>query len=167
MSPSSASNVNINAMPTRIIVSLVMPRAPGGRNTKSLPGPKEFYTAVGPAWGWAQNAPFRRYKQWVHEGGISTPLIARWPNTIQPNSKTAQVGHLIDFMATFVDMAEANGRTGHKCRLQAGAAFRLDQRDIGAIGHIARHARRKTSAAHGHHDVIRHAAQIALDLDHD
>jgi len=80
---------------------------PGGRNTKSLPGPKEFYTAVGPAWGWAQNAPFRRYKQWVHEGGISTPLIARWPNTIQPNSKTAQVGHLIDFMATFVDMTEA------------------------------------------------------------
>ena len=79
---------------------------PGGRNTKAIPGPKEFYTAVGPAWGWAQNSPFRRYKSWVNEGGISTPLIVRWPGKIKPNSLTHQPGHLIDFMATCVDLAK-------------------------------------------------------------
>jgi len=80
---------------------------PGGRNPKAVPGPKQYYTAVGPAWGWAQNAPFRRYKSWVHEGGISTPLIARWPKTVKPNTLTSQVGHLIDFMPTFMEMAGA------------------------------------------------------------
>ena len=80
---------------------------PGGRNPKLIPGPKEFYTAVGPAWGWAQNAPFRRYKSRCHEGGIATPLVVRWPATIKPGSMTAQPGHLIDFMATFVDLGEA------------------------------------------------------------
>ena len=80
---------------------------PGGRNTNRIPGPKEFYTAVGPAWGWAQNTPFRRYKSWVHEGGISTPFIARWPGTIKPDTMTNQVAHLIDLMATCVDLGDA------------------------------------------------------------
>ena len=52
---------------------------PGGRSPKIVPGPKEFYAAVGPSWGWAQNSPFRRYKSWAHEGGIATPCIAWWP----------------------------------------------------------------------------------------
>lgn len=81
---------------------------PGGRNAQLTPGPREFYTAVGPAWGWAQNTPFRRYKAWVHEGGISTPLIARWPAVIEPNTMTNQVGHLIDFMPTFAELASAS-----------------------------------------------------------
>ncbi len=80
---------------------------PGGRNTEALPGPREFYTAVGPAWGWAQNAPFKRYKSWVHEGGISTPLIVRWPGAVAPGTMTNQIGHLIDFMPTLVELAEA------------------------------------------------------------
>ncbi len=81
---------------------------PGGRNTKAIPGPREHYTAVGPAWGWAQNAPFRRYKSWVHEGGISTPLIVRWPGVVEPNSMTHQPGHLIDLMATCIEVADTN-----------------------------------------------------------
>lgn len=80
---------------------------PGGRNTQAIPGPKDFYTAVGPAWGWAQNAPFRRYKSWVHEGGISTPFIARWPKVIKGNTMTNEVAHLIDLMATCVDIGKA------------------------------------------------------------
>lgn len=81
---------------------------PGGRNTQAIPGPKDFYTAVGPAWGWAQNAPFRRYKSWVHEGGISTPFIAHWPAVIKANTMTNEVAHLIDLMATCVDLGKAN-----------------------------------------------------------
>ncbi len=79
---------------------------PEGPDYPHPPGPKEYYTSVGPSWGWAQNAPFRRYKQWDHEGGIATPLIARWPAVIQSNTRTSQVGHIIDFMPTFGELAQ-------------------------------------------------------------
>lgn len=78
---------------------------PEGRKCTDPPGPGAHYTSVGPSWGWAQNTPFRRYKSWVHEGGISTPLIAWWPEVIKPNGITAEVGHIIDFMPTFADLA--------------------------------------------------------------
>ena len=88
---------------------------PGGRDpAKRAPGPKNDYVAVGPAWGWAQNSPFRRYKSWVHEGGICTPMIAWQPGTIAPNTITDQPGHIIDFMPTFLDMAGAPYPTTHE-----------------------------------------------------
>lgn len=81
---------------------------PGGNDPKQVPGPKEFYSHVGPGWATASNTPFRRYKQYCHEGGIATPLVARWPKAIQPGSRTDQVGHIIDFLPTFLDMAKAD-----------------------------------------------------------
>jgi arylsulfatase len=78
---------------------------PGGRNVKAIPGPKEFYTAVGPAWGWAQNSPFKKHKSWVHEGGICTPMIACWPDKIPAGVINRNPGHIIDFMATCIDLA--------------------------------------------------------------
>lgn len=78
---------------------------PGGRDPKKrTPGPKEDYVAVGPAWGWAQNTPFKRYKSWVHEGGISTPLIVRWPGVTKPGAITHQVGHIIDILPTLAEL---------------------------------------------------------------
>ncbi len=79
---------------------------PEGANFQHPAGPKEYYTSVGPGWGWAQNTPFRRYKSWVHEGGISTPLIARWPGVVEPGTLTNQIGHIIDFMPTCIELAE-------------------------------------------------------------
>ena len=79
---------------------------PGGNDPKQVPGPKEFYSHVGPGWATASNTPWRRYKQYCHEGGISTPLLARWPACIQPGSRSDQVGHIIDFMPTFLEMAK-------------------------------------------------------------
>ncbi len=79
---------------------------PEGADFQHPAGPKEYYTSVGPGWGWAQNTPFRRYKSWVHEGGISTPLIARWPGVVEPGTLTNQVGHIIDFMPTCIELAE-------------------------------------------------------------
>jgi arylsulfatase A-like enzyme len=78
---------------------------PGGRVSSRVPGPKEFYTAVGPSWGWAQNTPFKRYKQWVNEGGISSPMIAHWPRTIAKGSKSDAVGHVMDLPATCAELA--------------------------------------------------------------
>jgi len=78
---------------------------PGGTVVTRLPGPKEYYVAVGRPWAYAQNTPFRRYKAWVHEGGIATPLIVRWPKVVEPGTITHQVGHIIDFMPTCADVA--------------------------------------------------------------
>ena len=44
-----------------------------------MPGPADTYLGYGPGWANASNTPFREYKHWVHEGGISSPLIAHWP----------------------------------------------------------------------------------------
>ena len=81
---------------------------PGGRSPKIIPGPKEFYAAVGPSWGWAQNSPFRRYKSWAHEGGIATPCIAWWPGRVPKGAITKEVGHIIDFLPTFLELAGAD-----------------------------------------------------------
>ena len=79
---------------------------PGGRDpAKRRPGPKDDYVAAGPAWGWAQNAPFRRYKQWTHEGGICTPLVVRWPGHVAPDTITRQPGHIIDILPTCMELA--------------------------------------------------------------
>ncbi|MEC7883160.1 MAG: arylsulfatase [Verrucomicrobiota bacterium] len=77
---------------------------PGGRSPDIIPGPKEFYATVGPSWGWAQNSPFRRYKSWAHEGGIATPCIAWWPGRVPSGGITKEVGHIIDFMPTFLEL---------------------------------------------------------------
>ena len=78
---------------------------PGGRDpSQRRPGPAEDYVAVGPAWGWAQNAPFRRYKSWVHEGGICTPFIVRWPGHVPAGAISRQVGHIIDLLPTCLEL---------------------------------------------------------------
>ena len=76
-------------------------------NTPKIPpGPVESYRTCDLPWANAQNTPFRKFKSWDHEGGISTPLIAHWPAVIkQRGALTRQVGHIIDVMATCCDVA--------------------------------------------------------------
>ncbi len=75
-----------------------------------MPGPADTYVAYGKPWANASNTPFRRYKHWVHEGGISSPLIAHWPKGVDgsmSNKFYEEPAHLIDLMATCVDLAGA------------------------------------------------------------
>ena len=75
-----------------------------------MPGPSDTFIAYGLPWANASNTPFRRYKHWVHEGGISSPLIVHWPDGIDAERNGAlekQPGHLIDLMATCVDVGKA------------------------------------------------------------
>lgn len=76
-----------------------------GNDPKVLPGPDDVFQSYGLPWANASNTPFRRYKHWVHEGGIATPLIASWPATIQKAGITHQSGHVIDLLATCLDAA--------------------------------------------------------------
>jgi arylsulfatase len=74
-----------------------------------MPGPDDTYVAYGLPWANASNTPFREYKHWVHEGGIATPLIAHWPAAIKRKGELeSQPGHLIDVMATCVDIAKVD-----------------------------------------------------------
>lgn len=74
-----------------------------------MPGPADTAIGYDQPWANVSNTPFREYKHWVHEGGISTPLIAHWPNGIAArNELRHQPGHLIDIMATCVDVAGAD-----------------------------------------------------------
>lgn len=70
------------------------------------PGDKDSFMSYGLPWANSSNTPFRRFKHWVHEGGISTPFIARWPDVLKEHGTiTRQVGHVIDLMATCLDVA--------------------------------------------------------------
>ncbi len=52
------------------------------------------------------NTPFRRHKTWVHEGGISTPLIVQWPKGIAARGELRHTpGHVIDLVPTILDVA--------------------------------------------------------------
>ena len=65
---------------------------------------------LGMCWATLGNTPFRRYKHFTNEGGISTPLIAHWPAGI-PAARSGklepQPGHLVDLMATACDVTGA------------------------------------------------------------
>ena len=70
------------------------------------PGPLESYRTVDLPWANASDTPYRKFKQWVHEGGIATPLIARWPEVIEEKGAlTHQAGHVMDVMPTLCEIA--------------------------------------------------------------
>lgn len=73
--------------------------------TPDLPtwSPDSFIT-YHEAWAQVSNTPFRLYKQNQHEGGISSPFIAWWPGKIEPDRVDHQAGHLVDIMATMLDL---------------------------------------------------------------
>jgi arylsulfatase A-like enzyme len=73
------------------------------------PWDPESYWCYDVGWAHAGNTPFRWYKQNQHEGGISSPMIAHWPQGLsaQKGSVTHQPGHLVDFMATCLEVGNA------------------------------------------------------------
>jgi arylsulfatase len=79
-----------------------------GRHLKPW-DPKSYWT-YDASWAQAGNTPFRLYKQNQHEGGISSPMIAHWPKGLKTpvGSVTSQPAHLVDFMATLMDLSGAN-----------------------------------------------------------
>src|SRR5207302_1591046 len=83
----------------------------------------------GELWANVSNTPFRLYKHYEHEGGISTPCIAHWPAGIaasRNNTLEKQPAHLIDIMATCVDLAGASypaERNGEKITPMQGVSL--------------------------------------------
>ncbi|MEM8913527.1 MAG: arylsulfatase [Planctomycetota bacterium] len=75
----------------------------------AMAGPADTAIGYGKGWATVSNTPFREYKHWVHEGGISTPLIMHWPARMKRAGQLeTSPSHLIDLMATAVDAADAS-----------------------------------------------------------
>lgn len=74
-----------------------------------LPGPETTFASANEMWSNVANTPFRYWKTKAFEGGICTPLIVSWPKglTVKKGGVTNQTGHVIDFMATFSELAGA------------------------------------------------------------
>lgn len=71
----------------------------GGRGT---------HQSYGSAWANLGNTPFRMYKHFTHEGGISTPFIAHWPAGIGERSGWVRdPAHMMDILPTVMDAAGA------------------------------------------------------------
>ena len=78
----------------------------GGHDPQAPAGSERTYLCLGPGFSSACNTPHRRHKTWVHEGGISTPLIAHWPAGIASKGELRQTpGHMIDFVPTALEIA--------------------------------------------------------------
>jgi arylsulfatase len=103
---------------------------PGTTNGKGPIGGPDSYVLLGMNWATLNNTPFFRYKHFTHEGGISSAFIAHWPKGIDAarrGSLERQPAHLIDIMATAVDLSGAKYPTefnGEKILPMEGVSLR-------------------------------------------
>ncbi|KAA2238479.1 arylsulfatase [Chitinophaga agrisoli] len=85
---------------------------------QAMPGPETTYSSIGQRWANVANTPYQYWKAESYEGGVHTPLIAFWPKgiTAKKGGFSPHVGHVMDFMSTFAELAgatypkEYNGR---------------------------------------------------------
>jgi arylsulfatase A-like enzyme len=83
----------------------IMVRGDGHDPTAEF-GTGATFLSIGPGWSSLANTPLRRHKTWVHEGGISTPLIVHWPKGISARGELRHTpGHIIDLVPTILEAA--------------------------------------------------------------
>jgi arylsulfatase len=77
----------------------------GGHDPAAPMGSAASYLCLGPGFSSACNTPHRRHKTWVHEGGISTPLVVHWPTGISARGELRHSpAHVVDFVPTVLDL---------------------------------------------------------------
>ncbi len=77
-----------------------------GHDPAAPPGSWHSYLCLEPGWANLANAPLRRSKIFVHEGGISTPLILHWPRGIAARGQLRRnPAHLIDLVPTILEVS--------------------------------------------------------------
>lgn len=90
------------------------------------PGGMDSFQSYDLPWANASNTPFRLFKRWTHEGGISTPLIVNWPDRIKAQTTIHSPAHLIDIMPTCLDAAGAvypSENDGHPVKPMEGESL--------------------------------------------
>jgi len=79
---------------------------PAFEHLQGTPGGPNSFPCYGFMGAEVSNVPFRYYKQFIHEGGISTPFIAYYSNMISPGAISGQPAHIIDIMPTISDLCD-------------------------------------------------------------
>ncbi|MDH3596838.1 MAG: arylsulfatase [Rhodospirillales bacterium] len=75
-----------------------------GNRPSLRPGGPLTYMSYDLPWANVSNAPFRLFKHWVHEGGISTPLVVQWPSRIPKPHIAHAPCHVVDILPTILDV---------------------------------------------------------------
>ena len=117
--------------------SRVIPQTRDGRvvrigNEPNIdPGPDDTYMSYDTQWANVSNTPFRRFKRWTHEGGISTPLVIDWPAMFSGTERAGSIEHtpiqLMDLNALCIDVAQAqypDEFKGHTIQPHEGESFK-------------------------------------------
>lgn len=91
-------------------------------------GQRGTYHSTGSGWANASNTPWRLYKHYGHEGGISTPFIVHWPaGGVRKGAIDHRPGHIFDLMPTCL---EAAGATAPAKAADGSAALPLPGRSL-------------------------------------
>jgi arylsulfatase len=90
-----------------------LPMMPGNEPS-IMPGPSNTFQSYGIDWANTSNTPFRMYKRWTEEGGISSPFVASWPGTLPPGGLDQRLYHVMDLMPTLLDIAGGQYPTTYK-----------------------------------------------------
>jgi len=97
-----------------------------GHDASSPLGSAGSFLGLGPGWASNSNAPFRLHKSWLNEGGISSPMIVRWPDGIKDRNKLRHDPcHFVDILPTLVDLA-GGGAPGNLSGRTLAPAFQKD-----------------------------------------
>lgn len=72
-----------------------------------------FFSDNGGVWHLGNNGALRAGKSWLYEGGIRENLIARWPETIRPQTTVNTRVVATDFYPTFLELAQTKNRKGN------------------------------------------------------
>jgi len=102
----SDNGANAESGPDGVLTAQMM-NGPDGKLIPGRLGGPHSTVEEGMEWATVSNTPFRYFKHFTEEGGISTPLIAHWPRGIDASLKGSFVrdmGHLIDVSATLLDI---------------------------------------------------------------
>jgi arylsulfatase len=83
-----------------------------GHDPTAPPGSAKSFLCLGPGFSSLANTPFRRHKTWVHEGGITTPLVVSWPKGIAARGELRNTpSHLIDIVPTLLELVGGKAPT--------------------------------------------------------
>ena len=121
--PSQYASPNPNGTPIKM-----------GNIVGQRPGPGDTFMSYDLPWSNASNSPFRLFKRWTHEGGISTPFIVNWPERIKEPGIVHEPTHISDIAATCIEAAGAQYPTelnGNAITPIEGVSF-LDAINTGA-----------------------------------
>lgn len=97
-----------------------------GNHTHLMPGDPLTFMSYDLPWANASNAPFRLFKHWVHEGGISTPLVAHWPDGIRSSQIAHMPLHVVDVLPTLLEVTGSpypSELGGHEIQRVDGESF--------------------------------------------